>query len=62
MRHNRVILACFAALVALPGPFGCGGHEDGTIVESPEAKAADVDGQKGMQDYMNSKSKAKRGS
>lgn len=54
MRHNRVILACFAAFIALPGPFGCGGHSDGTVVESVEAKQADQSSQKGMEEYMKS--------
>lgn len=54
MRYTRVILACFAAFIALPVPFGCGSHSDGTVVESVEAKQADQSSQKGMEEYMKS--------
>ena len=62
MRRLHLALSAFALTVSLSVVSGC---DSGTKVEdikiSPEAKAADNSGQKGMEDFMKTKGAGKGG-
>lgn len=60
MRRVRLGALALVLSAALPSLNGCGGNEKvGIIQDTPEAKKADFDGQKAVQDYMSSKTQKK---
>lgn len=55
---RRIFVAALASILSLAGMPGCG-DDTGPVKQSEEAKKAEFDGQKAMQDFMKSKGASK---